>query len=95
MKSSGTTLQAGVGTFFGVALTPGTVNQPAIVQISGVINPGATVVVGTPYVVSANVGGIAPWTDLVNPNYVAFLGYGISASQIDMAIKFSNGIVHP
>ena len=54
--------------------------------VGGNINPGATVVVGTMYVVSAAVAGsIAPSTDLTTEGIVTNLGIATTASNILLA----------
>lgn len=79
----------------GVALNSASSGQPIIVLTSGTINIGATVTVGTYYVVSAaNAGGIAPYADLANPNGITFIGYGSSASNITLTIN-ATGLTHP
>lgn len=69
----------------GVALNGGAAGQPAAVQTSGPITIGGTVVPATVYVVSTTYGGIAPDADLVSTNRLTVLGYGISATQIQLA----------
>jgi tetrahydrodipicolinate N-succinyltransferase len=96
-KSSGTALQAGIGTRWGIALDQGVLAQPVVVQENGVVNPGATVTVGTMYYISATAGGIGVFGDLVNPNYVQPFGIGSTVALIDMSFKsaLTTGIVHP
>ena len=77
----------------GIALHAASADQPLAIQTGGTINIGATVVVGTIYVVSGTAGGIAPWADLATTNYVTILGYGATASTITMDIN-ATGIVH-
>lgn len=62
---------------------PGAGQYFTILQ-SGEINLGATVTAGVVYVVSANAGKIAPYTDLASGNWVTILGAAISASLVDM-----------
>jgi hypothetical protein len=78
----------------GIALNSGSAGQPADVQESGRINPGATVTVGTIYVQSDTPGGIMPAADLEAGDYVTVLGVGVSASQIDLNIHRS-GVAVP
>ena len=67
----------------GVALNsaPGA-GQPLTVWVGGTVNLGATLAIGTVYVVSANNGKICPNTDLVTNNYVTVLGVAINAAAI-------------
>lgn len=67
----------------GVALNsaPGA-GQPISVWVGGQVNLGATLAVGSIYVVSANNGKIAPNSDLTTNNYVTVLGTAINAAAI-------------
>jgi hypothetical protein len=89
--ASGTALQA---TFAGVALHASLAGQPIAYQTGGNITIGATVVVGTIYVVSTNAGGIAPWADLIATNNVTVIGYGLNATTITYS-PIITGVVHP
>ncbi len=95
--ATGSALQAGVGTKYGIAMHAALNGQPLAVMVPGpnsVINPGATVTVGTIYVVSPNnPGGIAPFADLGSTNFIVILGIGASATHIDMGM--TPGYVHP
>lgn len=73
----------------GIALNGASSGQPVRVQTGGNINPGGTVVVGTIYVVSGNLGGIAPHGDLAQNDYVTVLGIGTTASNISLNIHAS------
>lgn len=79
---------------YGIALNGGTAGQPGSVQVRGNITIGATVVVGTVYVLSAAAaGGIAPEADLTTGNYVSIIGVAITAAIIQMSIV-NTGITH-
>ena len=78
----------------GVALHGGASGQPAAVLTGGNYNPGATVVVGTIYVLSSTAGGICPAADLGSGDYVAKLGIATTASNIAVAIQVS-GVAVP
>lgn len=58
---------------------------PAIT--AGKYKPGATVVAGTPYYVSATSGLICLYSDLVSTNYVTYLGYGTTTDEIMVDIN--------
>jgi len=75
---------SGYGTGCGIALTAGSNGQPGKVQRNGVINMGATLTVGTIYVVSATAGGVAPSTDLVGTNYCTVLGVARTAALLEL-----------
>jgi hypothetical protein len=71
----------------GMALNSADDEQPIIFQTDGVFKPGATVVIGETYALSAaNPGKIAPYGDLVSTNRVTILGVGISTSEILLGI---------
>jgi hypothetical protein len=75
---------AEVRTFYGIALHGAAANQPVVVHKKGQITIGATVAAGVPYFTSVNGGGIAPVADLAAGQYITFLGWGISATVIDV-----------
>jgi hypothetical protein len=85
---------AAVRTTRGIALNSGDNNQPAVIQTSGLITIGATVVVGTIYVQSDVAGGIRPAADNGSGDFVTVIGIGVSASQIDLNIHAS-GVAVP
>jgi hypothetical protein len=79
----------------GIALNDAADGQPISYLVSGGINPGATVAVGTVYAVSAAAaGGIAPVSDLSSTEYVTILGVATTTSRIDVNINVS-GVAIP
>lgn len=66
----------------GVTLTPAATNSDFIGIELGPMIIGATVAIGTTYVVSSSVGLIAVEADITSGQYVSYIGYGISTSQI-------------
>lgn len=69
----------------GIALHGASAGQPLAVQTGGIITIGGTAVVGEQYVVSAAAaGGIAPLSDLSTGNYVVPLGWGKTATTIQL-----------
>lgn len=78
-QADGTSEEA---TVYGIALNGASADQPVAVLTGGNITIGATIAVGTVYVVSATAGGIAPWADLVSTNRVSLLAYGASAGVL-------------
>ena len=82
---STTAKAAGVG----IAMNSGSANQPATILTQGSCSIGATVAVGTVYVVSATAGGIAPTTDLSSTNYVTVLGVGSTTATLAVKINAS------
>ncbi|MEL6104802.1 MAG: hypothetical protein AAFU85_02140 [Planctomycetota bacterium] len=77
-------------TIAGVFLSSASTDGYAVL-LSGAakLNPGATVTVGTVYVVSATAGGIAPESDLASGDFVAILGVGSASDEITMNINNS------
>jgi len=90
-QCDGTALEAGSGTF-GIALHGSLSGQPLAVQVAGTITIGGTVAAGTPYVISATAGGIAPFADLGSTNKVTFLGFASTTGAIDMSLKKYTGV---
>lgn len=94
LAQSDSAAHLGSGARTGVALHAALNGQPLAVQETGVLNPGATVAVGTLYVISAAAaGGIAPITDLASTNKIHILGIASTSSRIDMTYKsaYPNG----
>jgi hypothetical protein len=95
---SNTTAQTSGSVAVGIALNsaPG-LGQPIRIFKSGKINPGnSSMTVGQTYVLSVNLGGIAPNTDLASGSYVTQIGVAISASQIQTPASglFPTSITH-
>lgn len=90
-QADGTLLEATVA---GVALNGGATGQPIIVAVSGKFNPGATVAVGTVYILSATAGGICPAADLVSSSYCSVIGVGTTASELTLGIN-NSGVEKP
>ncbi len=72
-----------VRTFKGIALNGCSDGQPVHVQISGVINMGATLAVGTIYTTSATAGGVAPSSDLSSGEYTSIIGVALTAANLE------------
>ncbi len=74
----------------GIALHSAASGQPILVakpQRGGDINLGATLAVGTIYVVSAGAaGGIAPLTDLSSGHYPVIIGVATTSSNLSMTL---------
>jgi hypothetical protein len=82
--AAGTAAQADVS---GIALCNAAVGQPVVISnIKGNINLGATLVVGTEYVLSATPGAICPRADLVSTNKIVVLGNADAANNLKMRI---------
>lgn len=72
---------AAVAAAYGVALVNAAIGQPCPVLRKGVITVGATIVVGTRYVLSATAGGVCPEADLVTDDYVTNVYEPISTTK--------------
>lgn len=68
----------------GIALNAGSSGQPATVAVGDItgINLGATLVVGTTYVVSATAGAICPIADLTTGDFPIILGTAQTAAVL-------------
>jgi hypothetical protein len=77
----------------GIALHAASLNQPLAIQKAGDINLGATLAVGTIYVLDSTAGGIAPAADLGVNEFVVVLGVASSASNLRLDIQNSGAKV--
>jgi hypothetical protein len=77
----------------GIALTPNAADGYGIIQLTGDMDLGATLTVGTIYVVSATAGKIAPEADIGTTEYVTILGTAKTAALIQLGIK-ATGVQH-
>lgn len=75
---------AAASVFAGIALHAAASGQPITYMTSGSITIGATVHVGTIYVVSATAGKLCPVADLVTGNYVTIVGMPTSTTLLDV-----------
>lgn len=94
-QSDGTPIQAGLGVRFGVAQGDSRNGQPIFVQYGGQLGIGGTVVVGTVYCISDTFGGICTLAAVPSGNLITILGFGISATTIDMNYAKYTGITQP
>lgn len=85
---------AAAKTIGGVSLHASLNGQPLAVQVDGAITIGATVAVGTIYVLSGTAGGIAPSTDLASGMTTCILGVATSATVITMKVN-NSGVAVP
>lgn len=70
----------------GVALHAAAAGQPITYQTAGQITIGATVTVGETYISSDTAGGIRPIADLDAADRVAYVGYAISTTVLQLNI---------
>lgn len=73
----------------GIALHGASLNQPLKYQVGGVIDIGATLVIGTTYVQSVTAGGIAPIADLVSTNFSTVIGTATTTNNLKLGILVS------
>lgn len=88
MKADNNSATAEVRQATGIALTGSSLNQPIVVQKSGQITIGATLVAGTAYYLSDTPGGICPLADLLTGEYVCLLGLASSATVLNLDIQY-------
>jgi hypothetical protein len=75
---------AAASVFAGIALHGAAAGQPITYLTSSTITIGATLHVGTIYVVSATAGKICPVADLVAGNYVTIIGMPTTTGILDV-----------
>lgn len=99
--ATGTALKSGVGAVFGIALDGASAGQPISVfaPIKGAksqINIGATLVVGTMYIVSVNnAGKVCALADFATTGmWLSELGVGVTTSLLEMGPEFAFNIQH-
>lgn len=85
----------GIRTLWGIALNGGAAGQPVEVAVGpGEVNMGSTLVVGTPYVLSATPGGVAPVADLATGHFTCVLGVAKTAAILYMT-TIQPGVARP
>lgn len=72
-----------------IALTPASSGEYFVALTKGNVDVGATLVVGTTYVVSTTAGAIAPQADLGSGDYVTVLGIATTTSTLNLNINVS------
>lgn len=73
---------------YGIALNGGASGQPVTVALAGAtINIGATVAVGTIYVLSGTAGGICPTTDLATGDYTFVIGIATTTGRLKLILQ--------
>ncbi len=77
----------------GIALHACAAGQPIKYQIDGDITIGATLTVGTLYVVSASAGGIAPVSDYTTNWYGSVVGIGKTTTVLKLGLN-AFGVLH-
>jgi len=85
-QSDGTSAEAEVK---GIAMHGASSGQPVIIATSGDIDLGATLTVGTVYVLSQTAGGICPVGDLATSDYVSIIGVATAADELKIILTNS------
>ena len=85
---------AGAAVVSGVALNTASVNQPVDVLVSGNMDIGATLTVGTIYVISGSSGRIFPSADLSVGNIVSIIGIATTTSNLSV-LPHASGVGAP
>lgn len=80
---------AAAAVFAGIATHAALAGQPILYIPAGAITIGATLAVGTVYVVSATAGKICPVADLVAGNYLTIIGMPSSTTVLEVYPKAS------
>jgi hypothetical protein len=78
----------------GIALTPGTAGETGLIVTAGEMDVGATLAVGTTYVVSNTAGKICPIADLSTGEYNTILGTATAADKLYVNV-FASGVAWP
>lgn len=75
----------------GIACNSAEDEQPIVVCTGGdlALGTAASVTIGTPYVVSSNAGGIAPFADMGSADWITHLGIGTTNTTITVDIQSS------
>jgi hypothetical protein len=73
----------------GIALTPAAGNGFVVMATGGLVNLGATLTIGTIYVLSDTVGGIMPSADLGSGDNVVILGAARTTALLSLAIQIT------
>lgn len=77
----------------GVALNDAAVDQPIEYAISGDVNMGAIMTIGSVLIVGAAAGGIAPEVDAVSGEFVTVIGVATTTSNLKLGI-LQSGVAH-
>ena len=94
MKLADADLSEAAATVYGIALTPGDLDDKGYIAKAGPIDIGATLTVGEIYVLSSTAGAIAPEADLAADDYVSIIGVASAADQLDIDLN-NTGVVVP
>lgn len=73
----------------GVAMSAASTDGYFIMATEGLVNLGATLVVGTIYVLSDTPGGIGPIADAGSGDYISIIGVATTTSLCDLQINNS------
>lgn len=85
-------LSADAAKAVGIALNSCAADQPCSYAAAGDVTFNAALTKGAVYVLSGNVGGIAPVADLASLDYVTILGVASSTTNLQVNI-YASGVV--
>ncbi len=71
----------------GIALHAASINQPLLIQRSGPLTLGATLVAGVAYYLSGTAGGIRPVADNIAGDFPVILGLATSTTVLAVSIQ--------
>lgn len=78
---------AALAAVVGVALNSAAINQPVTYAYAGNVTMGATVAIGTSYLLSDTAGGIGPVADLLTSQFVTHIGVGKTAAIMTLGVR--------
>lgn len=94
LKAADANASLEAATVKGIVLQTASAGQRVKIQTSGQVTIGATVAVGTTYVLGAGgSGGVAPNVDATSGWYKSIIGVAISATVIQLHIFNSNALI--
>lgn len=76
-----------------ISLNGAALNQPVVIQTSGDLTIGGTLVPGSAYYLSDTPGGICPVADVGTGEAVCLLGLAKSASVLALGFRFPNVVL--
>ena len=88
-SDAATAAARGLGANVGVALNSAALNQPLVVQTSGLVTVGAVLTAGTAYYLSATPGKICPLADVTGGDYIVLMGLATSTTVLHLDVQYS------
>ena len=88
-SDAATAAARGLGANVGIALNSAALNQPLVVQTSGLVTVGAVLTAGQAVYLSATPGKICPLADVTGGDYFVLLGLATSTSVLALDVQYS------